>query len=836
MGALFEKARNLKRDDPPPSFATRQTTTVNYNLVIISAWNYCTSYPIGFPSIHPIFVVTIENVTSRNSFIIRAMIPSIKLILSLAALSGVQGHGEHPIRGAFYHRIVTEEERNATIEHAMQKLGVSGSRGSRTNLSGLPRGGYQEDQTEDAVVEQGELSLEQKVHRAMQKLGIAPPVPPPPSEHSSAEGANEDTCVDGVCPIPNSESVSDDLPAEPHQDPRELAESISKELNVDVSLVWAALAATSTGSSDDNRVYNVQDAREMIQQELEIIGQVSEDSDAVKQLTAEGFNPFLSRRALAFAEMDLDNARAILLADQEDEDSNQEASQRDTAFKTVSVDSNFDPTKLDTQETKKPRQPTPVKRSDVIFEATASQVQELVLESPVPVLLDVYADWCGPCKALTPALEEMAMKSGGAFRLVKVNSDNERSIASGALQVSALPTVFGISGGKIRHRFQGMPRSQEAFQKFMMGLLAPGQAFDPPVTDAEQKEYDELSAKLVQAAGGASFSFGSRERLQDRVVARLEELIQQAGGDILEAESSAQTVRSLLSNIIQNPLEPKYRTVKLTNKLIATKVGSYKAALSILKSAGFKENGDGMILGEGKNIINVAPLAVARDCIDKWISEKRYEVAKATRRRQDEEARKKFLAEQLEKNNDEEEDEEEEEVAVDPNLCTLKLRIEGKKKVHSFDFHAEDPLSSILSKIPLAVDSQSGQDVQITCVAKKLVVKSSDSASMSRSLRSLGLVPSASIVLSILSEKKEASNLSERASSKKKKKKGSHTMQTVGIYAKDDHLKGELVDGGGGVLYEQDVTDDEEEVDEKQGTVADEIAKEDKDEATDEEN
>jgi thioredoxin-like negative regulator of GroEL len=56
-----------------------------------------------------------------------------------------------------------------------------------------------------------------------------------------------------------------------------------------------------------------------------------------------------------------------------------------------------------------------------VFEVTSENFQKIVLESPVPVLVDVYADWCGPCKQLGPLLEGAAMKSGGMFRLAKVS-------------------------------------------------------------------------------------------------------------------------------------------------------------------------------------------------------------------------------------------------------------------------------------------------------------------------------------------------------------------------------------------------------------------------------
>ena len=95
--------------------------------------------------------------------------------------------------------------------------------------------------------------------------------------------------------------------------------------------------------------------------------------------------------------------------------------------------------------------PVPAKKEDVVFEVTAANFQQIVLESPVPVLLDVYADWCGPCKQLGPVLEQAAIKAGGMFRVAKVNADNEKAVSE-ALGVTGLPTVFTVSKGKINDR------------------------------------------------------------------------------------------------------------------------------------------------------------------------------------------------------------------------------------------------------------------------------------------------------------------------------------------------------------------------------------------------
>ena len=98
-----------------------------------------------------------------------------------------------------------------------------------------------------------------------------------------------------------------------------------------------------------------------------------------------------------------------------------------------------------------PPPPTPAKVEDVVFEVNAANFQKLVLESPVPVVLDVYADWCGPCKQLGPVLEQAAVKAGGMFRVAKVNADTEKGLSE-ALGVQGLPTVYTVDKGKLNDR------------------------------------------------------------------------------------------------------------------------------------------------------------------------------------------------------------------------------------------------------------------------------------------------------------------------------------------------------------------------------------------------
>mmetsp|Transcript_27415 Transcript_27415/g.40477 ORF Transcript_27415/g.40477 Transcript_27415/m.40477 type:complete len:615 (-) Transcript_27415:665-2509(-) len=556
------------------------------------------------------------------------------------------------------------------------------------------------------------LSLDEKVQKAMEKLGLA----------GNAEEKQE--CDGGKCELKSAEASTEtssqlDTKSSTQEGPHVLAERISIEMGVTKDLAMAALGATALQQSGTERRLDEDAARALIQQELNLISGISEDREDVKRLVEEGHEMFLARRALAFADENMDDARAILEADRIDaaeeerreeeakSNSEEEADQlkednvasRTPELKTIDVDSNFDPTSgnLPSRGDEIPKEnvstkslPPPATKSDVVFEATTSQIQELVLESPVPVLLDAYAPWCGPCKALTPALEEMAVKSGGAFRLVKVNTDNERAIST-ALEVTALPTIFAIKDGKVLNNFQGMPKSEEMMRNFMMGLLMPGANFNPPVSSEQKKNFEELSVKLAKTAGAANFSFSARERLQSRMAKHLHDLVEAHDGDMAGAEKSAKVVRSLLSNVIRDPYNMKFRTVNLENKKIEAHVHAYAPCVAILKNVGFglEEGSSLMTIVKDKKVVNLSTLTVARDCIDKWIDKNRHKVAVANRKRKDEAARSKLVAEGSNISGSKEEDNEEE---IDPDAVVLKVRLEGKKKIHELEMRADDPL------------------------------------------------------------------------------------------------------------------------------------------------
>ncbi len=92
--------------------------------------------------------------------------------------------------------------------------------------------------------------------------------------------------------------------------------------------------------------------------------------------------------------------------------------------------------------------------SSTIVNVTDSTLDTEILQHPGPVLLDVWADWCAPCKALAPVIDELARNYAGELKVAKLDSDAHQASAT-RLGVRGLPTVLLFVGGQEKARLTG---------------------------------------------------------------------------------------------------------------------------------------------------------------------------------------------------------------------------------------------------------------------------------------------------------------------------------------------------------------------------------------------
>ena len=114
---------------------------------------------------------------------------------------------------------------------------------------------------------------------------------------------------------------------------------------------------------------------------------------------------------------------------------------------------------------KKPKYPT--------TQINKENFKELVLDSDVPVLLDFYADWCGPCKVLGPIIDELAEENEGTALVAKVNTELNPELGQ-HFKVKSIPTLIFFHKGEMVERYAGLipkPNLQEILDEYKVANI-----------------------------------------------------------------------------------------------------------------------------------------------------------------------------------------------------------------------------------------------------------------------------------------------------------------------------------------------------------------------------
>lgn len=174
--------------------------------------------------------------------------------------------------------------------------------------------------------------------------------------------------------------------------------------------------------------------------------------------------------------------------------------------------------------------------ADVIKDSTTATFKADVLDASksVPVIVDFWAAWCGPCKQLTPVIEKIVRSYGGKVRLVKVNVDENQAI-SAQLRIQSLPTVYAFRDGQPIDGFVGV-QPESAIKAFVDRLVADDAEIS--VADILKTGEELLEQNDLQGAAEVFASILEEDRTNAEALAGLASCYMKSG----DVERASQTL------------------------------------------------------------------------------------------------------------------------------------------------------------------------------------------------------------------------------------------------------------------------------------------------------